>query len=92
MGARFSASRTALREAYSKLSGKGLIVARPRIGTRVRLKADWNLLDPDVLAWRLSSEPEGHFVDDLFTWAEAEARFDIDNPDDWEQPDDDGDN
>jgi len=55
-GERFSASRTALREAYSKLSGKGLIVARPRIGTRVRLRADWNLLDPDVLAWRLGSE------------------------------------
>ncbi|MGA2485592.1 MAG: FadR/GntR family transcriptional regulator [Roseiarcus sp.] len=71
MGARFSASRTALREAYSKLSGKGLIVARPRIGTRVRLKADWNLLDPDVLAWRLSSEPDGHFVDDLFTLRRA---------------------
>jgi len=71
MGARFSASRTALREAYSKLSGKGLIVARPRIGTRVRLRADWNLLDPDVLAWRLSSEPEGHFVDDLFTLRRA---------------------
>jgi len=66
MGARFSASRTALREAYSKLSGKGLIVARPRIGTRVRLKADWNLLDPEVLTWHLGTEPEGHFVDDLF--------------------------
>ena len=71
MGVRFSASRTALREAYSKLSGKGLIVARPRVGTRVRLKSDWNLLDPDVLAWRLSSEPEGHFVDDLFTLRRA---------------------
>ncbi len=71
MGARFSASRTALREAYSKLSGKGLIVARPKVGTRVRPRADWNLLDPDVLAWRLSSEPEGHFVDDLFTLRRA---------------------
>jgi DNA-binding FadR family transcriptional regulator len=71
MGVRFSASRTALREAYSKLSGKGLIVARPRVGTRVRLKSDWNLLDPDVLAWRLSSEPEGHFVDELFTLRQA---------------------
>jgi DNA-binding FadR family transcriptional regulator len=71
MGERFSASRTALREAYSKLSGKGLIVARPRIGTRVRLMADWNLLDPEVLAWHLSSEPEGHFVDDLFTLRQA---------------------
>jgi len=71
MGERFSASRTALREAYSRLSGKGLIVARPRIGTRVRLKTDWNLLDPEVLAWHLSSEPEGHFVDDLFTLRQA---------------------
>ena len=71
MGQRFSASRTALREAYSKLSGKGLIVARPRVGTRVRLKSDWNLLDPDVLAWRLSSEPEGHFVDELFVLRQA---------------------
>ena len=71
MGVRFSASRTALREAYSKLSGKGLIVARPRIGTRVRSRSDWNLLDPDVLAWRLDSEPEEHFVDDLFTLRRA---------------------
>jgi DNA-binding FadR family transcriptional regulator len=71
MGRRFSASRTALREAYSKLSGKGLIVARPKVGTRVRPRADWNLLDPDVLAWRLDSEPEGHFVDDLFTLRRA---------------------
>ncbi len=71
MGERFSSSRTALREAYSRLSGKGLIVARPRVGTRVRLKADWNLLDPEVLAWHLSSEPEGHFVDDLFILRQA---------------------
>jgi DNA-binding FadR family transcriptional regulator len=71
MGKRFSASRTTLREAYSKLSGKGLIVARQRVGTRVRPKADWNLLDPEVLAWCLSSEPEGHFVDDLFTLRQA---------------------
>jgi DNA-binding FadR family transcriptional regulator len=71
MGKRFSTSRTALREAYSKLSGKGLIVARPKVGTRVRPRADWNLLDPDVLAWRLDSEPEGHFVDDLFTLRRA---------------------
>jgi DNA-binding FadR family transcriptional regulator len=71
MGVRFSTSRTALREAYSKLCGKGLIVARPRVGTRVRLKADWNLLDPEVLAWHLSSEPEGHFVDELFVLRQA---------------------
>jgi DNA-binding FadR family transcriptional regulator len=71
MGERFSTSRTALREAYSKLSGKGLIVARPRIGTRVRLKSDWNLLDPEVLAWHLSAEPEEDFAAELFALRRA---------------------
>ena len=66
MGERFSASRTALREAYSRLSGKGLIVARPKIGTRVRPRTDWNLLDSEILAWHLSSEPEEHLAADLF--------------------------
>ena len=60
MCARFSVSRTALREAYSILSAKALIVARPKIGTRVRPKADWNLLDPEVLAWHLQATPTEH--------------------------------
>ena len=30
------------------------------------MKADWNLLDPEVLAWHLSSEPEENFVAELF--------------------------
>ncbi len=62
----FPCSRTALREAYSILSAKALIVARPKIGTRVRPKSDWNLLDPEVLAWHLQATPNEHFVDDLF--------------------------
>ncbi len=66
MCARFSVSRTALREAYSILSAKGLIVARPKIGTRVRPKAEWNLLDPEVLAWHLAATPSEHLVDELF--------------------------
>ena len=39
------------------LSAKALIVARPKIGTRVRPKADWNMLDPEVLAWHLQATP-----------------------------------
>jgi GntR family transcriptional regulator, galactonate operon transcriptional repressor len=66
MCARFSVSRTALREAYSILSAKGLIVARPKIGTRVRPKSEWNLLDSEVLAWHLQATPNEHFIDDLF--------------------------
>jgi DNA-binding FadR family transcriptional regulator len=66
MCVRFAVSRTALREAYSILSAKGLIVARPKIGTRVRPKAEWNLLDPEVLAWHLAATPSEHLVDELF--------------------------
>ena len=57
MCARFKVSRTALREAYSVLTAKAMIVARPKIGTRVRPKADWNMLDPEVLSWHLQSTP-----------------------------------
>ena len=31
---------------------RGSSIARPKIGTRVRPRADWNILDPDVLSWR----------------------------------------
>jgi DNA-binding FadR family transcriptional regulator len=63
---RFGVSRTALREAYRALNAKGLIVSRPKIGTRVRPKADWNMLDPEVLAWHLRIAPTDDFVAHLF--------------------------
>jgi GntR family transcriptional regulator, galactonate operon transcriptional repressor len=66
MCARFNVSRTALREAYSVLTAKAMIVARPKIGTRVRPKADWNMLDPEVLSWHLESTPTESFVAELF--------------------------
>lgn len=46
------ASRTAIREALKVLSAKGLVETRRKLGTRVRARAEWNLLDPDVLAWQ----------------------------------------
>jgi len=66
MCARFEVSRTALREAYSLLSAKSLIVARPKTGTRVRPRDEWNLFDPEVLAWHMQSEPTVAFIGDLF--------------------------
>ena len=45
-------SRTVLREAVRVLAAKGLVQARPKIGTRVRDRSEWNILDPDVLSWR----------------------------------------
>ncbi|WP_240162903.1 MULTISPECIES: FadR/GntR family transcriptional regulator [unclassified Paraburkholderia] len=48
---RFGVSRTVLREALRTLTSKGLIESRPRVGTRVRPKSAWNLLDADLLDW-----------------------------------------
>ena len=47
-----SVSRTVLREAVRVLAAKGLVQARPKTGTRVRERSEWNMLDPDVLSWR----------------------------------------
>jgi GntR family transcriptional regulator, galactonate operon transcriptional repressor len=63
---RFSVSRTALREAYGLLTAKALIVARPKVGTWVRPRAEWHMIDPDVLAWHLESDPSAQFIADLF--------------------------
>jgi DNA-binding FadR family transcriptional regulator len=51
------ASRTALREALKVLAAKGLVVAKPKIGTRVTPRESWNLLDPDVMAWQHDGTP-----------------------------------
>jgi DNA-binding FadR family transcriptional regulator len=48
-------SRTVLREAVRVLAAKGLVEARPKTGTRVRPRTAWNILDPDVLNWRIEA-------------------------------------
>jgi DNA-binding FadR family transcriptional regulator len=64
--ASLSVSRTALREAIKVLAAKGLVESRPKTGTRVRPRSDWNLLDPDVLAWQFAAGPFARFIKDLF--------------------------
>jgi GntR family transcriptional regulator, galactonate operon transcriptional repressor len=44
-------SRTVLREALRVLGAKGLVDARPKIGTYVRARSEWQLFDADVLRW-----------------------------------------
>ena len=44
-------SRTALREALKLVSSKGLLESRPKTGTRVRARSDWNILDVQLLEW-----------------------------------------
>ena len=56
--ARFSVSRTVLREAITVLSAKGLIEARQKRGTIVRPSLDWNQLDPSVIRWSGDPVPD----------------------------------
>lgn len=62
----YAVSRTALREAYSKLSAKGLISAKPKVGTVVREQIHWNMLDPEVLSWHLQTMPAETIARDLY--------------------------
>jgi GntR family transcriptional regulator, galactonate operon transcriptional repressor len=65
-------SRSVLREAMKVLADKGMIEMRPKIGTRARPRADWRLLDPDVLKWQAETSPDIRFLRDL-----AEVRLAI---------------
>src|SRR2546423_14262737 len=55
-------SRTVLREAIKVLAAKRLVESRPKTGTRVRPRHEWNLLDPDVLAWQIEAGPDPGFL------------------------------
>lgn len=59
-------SRTAYREAIKILAAKGLIESRPKIGTSVRPRNEWNTLDPDILSWIFASGPAAGYAADLF--------------------------
>lgn len=58
-------SRTILREAVKTLSAKGMLVTGPRTGTRTLPPSSWNLLDPDVIRWRLAAGVDKSFVRDI---------------------------
>jgi DNA-binding FadR family transcriptional regulator len=59
-------SRTVVREAIRTLTGKGLVEARAKSGTRVRPPEQWNQLDPDVLRWRLETSDVDSYLTKLF--------------------------
>jgi len=59
-------SRSAYREAIRILVAKGLVQSRPKLGTRVSAVAAWHLLDPDVLSWMFTVEPQQALLAQLF--------------------------
>jgi DNA-binding FadR family transcriptional regulator len=65
LGGELGVSRTVLREAIKVLAAKRLVESRPKTGTRVLPRGEWNLIDPDVLAWRLEADPDEQFFADV---------------------------
>lgn len=64
--AALNVSRTAYRDAIRTLTAKGMVQSRPRIGTQVQPRHQWNLLDPEVLTWTFSGAPDQGVVRSLF--------------------------
>jgi DNA-binding FadR family transcriptional regulator len=58
-------SRPVLRESVKTLVAKGLLTTKARVGTVVRGRSDWNMFDPDVLAWHLDAGIDKRFLADL---------------------------
>lgn len=59
---KLSVSRASLREGLNALARKGLIESRARRGTSVLAKAQWDVLDPDILRWMAAGPPDEEFL------------------------------
>jgi DNA-binding FadR family transcriptional regulator len=66
LSAAYGVSHSVMREVIKILMAKGLVQSRPRVGTVVQSRTDWNMLDADVLSWTIGSLPESEFLDMLF--------------------------
>jgi DNA-binding FadR family transcriptional regulator len=58
----FQISRTVVREALKTLESKGVVRSRARVGTLVRARNEWNLLDSDLLDWMGDSVVDADFL------------------------------
>src|SRR5476651_2052066 len=65
-------SRSVVREAVKVLDAKGMVLSRPRNGTSIRPRQEWNPLDVEILKWR---KHDAKFFEDL-----AELRLIIEPP------------
>lgn len=65
LAAKSETSRAVVREALRVIESKGMVIARPRTGTRVRPVSEWDLLDPDVIRWRSTGAEAAQQLDEL---------------------------
>lgn len=65
IGRSMDASRTAVREALRVLEAKGMVHPRPKTGTRVLGVDRWDLLDEDVISWRVRGPDRVEQLTDL---------------------------
>lgn len=61
--AEFGVSRGVIREAVKVLQKKGLVSPKPKIGTQIQPKNQWNLFDADVLVWKLKAGQQLLFLE-----------------------------
>jgi DNA-binding FadR family transcriptional regulator len=64
LAAQLQVSRGGIREAVKALAAKGLVEPRPRLGTRVLPREQWNLMDREVITWH-SGATAPEFLRDL---------------------------
>ncbi|GHH38680.1 FadR/GntR family transcriptional regulator [Lentzea cavernae] len=64
-------SRSVVREVLRTLTGLGMVQPRQRVGTVVRPVHAWNLLDPQVIAWRSEGPDSSRQLSELLTLREA---------------------
>ncbi|MFJ6850975.1 FadR/GntR family transcriptional regulator [Streptomyces sp. NPDC091271] len=65
LGEELDVSLTVMRESLKVLASKGLIDARQKRGTFVTERSRWNLLDADVIRWRVDGGGAGQLMRDL---------------------------
>lgn len=63
LAAHLNVSRGGVREAVKALAAKGLLEPRPRLGTRVLPRHDWNLMDREVIDWHGRTSNPAFLVD-----------------------------
>ena len=57
--------RSVVREAMRILNAKGLVRSRQMEGTKVLSRAEWRLLDPDLIQWRMQAADRKVLLNDL---------------------------